>query len=231
MTDKDWKKAVQKPRNAVRIKSKKGRTTSSTRWLNRQANDPYVSAAKDMGYRSRAAFKLLQLDEQFKFLKSGIKLVDLGAAPGGWTQVAVDKIGARGKVLGLDILDMEPIDGALLFNADIRDLSTIDLVKNGLSGEANVVLSDMAPSSTGDSDTDHLRVVALAEMALELALQILKKDGWFICKIWQGGVAGELRTLLQKHFTKVKFVKPEASRQESAETYLVAQGFRSDKNS
>lgn len=222
----DWKKAVAKPRNAVRIKSKSNRTTSSTRWLNRQANDPYVAAAKELGFRSRAAFKLLQIDEQFKILKPGARIVDLGAAPGGWLQVAKKVLGSKGKLVGLDIQDIEPIDGVEIFKADIKDLATIDLVKNALGGEADAVLSDMAPFSTGDRDTDHLRVIGLAEMALELAIQVLKPGGTFVCKIWQGGVAGDLRKLLQKHFGKVKFVKPGSSRQDSSETFLVAQGFR-----
>jgi 23S rRNA (uridine2552-2'-O)-methyltransferase len=222
----DWKKAVIKPRNAVRIKAKHNRTTSSTRWLNRQANDPYVAAAKEMGYRSRAAFKLLELNEQFQFLKPGAKIADLGAAPGGWMQVALPLIGKKGKIVAIDIQEIEPMEGVQIFKADIKDLKTIDLVKNALGGEADVVMSDMAPASTGDNDTDHIRVVMLAELALELAREILKPGGWFICKIWQGGVAGELRDLLRKHFVKVKFVKPGSSRADSSETFLVAQGFR-----
>ena len=222
---KDWKQQVGKRRKAVRVKKKTGRSNSSQSWIIRQVNDPYVAAAKEMGYRSRAAFKLLQLDEKYKILKRGQKVLDLGAAPGGWTQVAIEKIG-KNNVIGIDILPMDPIDGAIILLGDMRDDASIEKIVELSSGGIDVVLSDMAPSATGDSSTDHLRVVALAEIALDTAIRVLKPGGSFTCKFWQGGAEGELRQLLQKHFAKVRYYKPESSRKESAEMFLVAEGFR-----
>jgi 23S rRNA (uridine2552-2'-O)-methyltransferase len=210
----------------VRVKTAGKRSVSSTRWLERQLNDPYVSEAKKQGYRSRAAFKLLQLDEKFHFLKPGAKIVDLGAAPGGWTQVAVDRVGERGHVVGIDLLPIDPIPGADLFQMDFMSDAAPDELKRRLGGLANVVLSDMAASATGHSQTDHLKIMALAETAYDFAKDVLAPNGAFICKVLQGGATGELLKLLKRDFAEVKHVKPPASRSDSAEIYVVALGFR-----
>jgi len=211
----------------VRVKTAGKRTVSSTRWLERQLNDPYVAEAKKQGYRSRAAFKLLQLDDKFHVLKEGARVVDLGAAPGGWCQVAVDRVGERGKVIGIDLLPMDPIPGADLIQMDFMTDEAPDLLKRLLDGGlANVVLSDMAASATGHSQTDHLKIMALAETAYDFAKDVLAKDGAFICKVLQGGATGELLKLLKRDFADVKHVKPPASRSDSAEIYVVALGFR-----
>jgi 23S rRNA (uridine2552-2'-O)-methyltransferase len=211
----------------VRVKTAGKRTVSSTRWLERQLNDPYVSEAKKQGYRSRAAFKLLQLDDKFNVLKEGARVVDLGAAPGGWCQVAVDRVGERGKVIGIDLLPMDPIPGADLIQMDFMTEEAPDVLKRLLDGGlANVVLSDMAASSTGHSQTDHLKIMALAETAYDFAKDALAEGGAFICKVLQGGATGELLKLLKRDFAEVKHVKPPASRSDSAEIYVVALGFR-----
>jgi 23S rRNA (uridine2552-2'-O)-methyltransferase len=210
----------------VRVKTAGKRSQSSTRWLERQLNDPYVAEAKKQGYRSRAAFKLLQLDDKFHFLKEGARVVDLGAAPGGWCQVAVDRVGERGKVVGIDLLPMDPIPGADLTQMDFMRDEAPDELKRRLDGLADVVLSDMAASSTGHSQTDHLKIMALAETAYDFAKDVLAKGGVFICKVLQGGATGELLKLLKRDFAEVKHVKPPASRSDSAEIYVVALGFR-----
>ena len=207
----------------VRVKSAKARKTSSTRWLERQLNDPYVRAAKQKGYRSRAAFKLAELDAKFHFLKKGARVLDLGAAPGGWTQVALQR-GAT--VVATDILEIEPVVGAEFLRADFLDPETPAKLKALLGGEADVVLSDMAAPTTGHRATDHLRTVALLEAALEIAEEVLKQGGTFVGKIFQGGATGALLARLKRDFASVKHVKPPASRQESVELYLVATGFR-----
>ncbi len=221
----DWKKQVGKNRKAVRVKKKTGRSNSSQKWITRQVNDPYVAAAKELGYRSRAAFKLLMMDEKYRILRKGQKILDLGAAPGGWTQVALAKVG-KGNVFGIDLLPIEPIAGAEFIIGDMRDNESILAVIQYFKGGADLVLSDMAPNAIGDAKTDHLRVVMLAEIALDVALQVLKPGGWFVCKFWQGGAEGELRKKLQTHFTKVVYHKPDSSRKDSAEMFLVAKGFR-----
>jgi 23S rRNA (uridine2552-2'-O)-methyltransferase len=211
----------------VRVKSANKRTVSSARWLERQLNDPYVAEAKKQGYRSRAAFKLLQLDDKFHVLKEGARVIDLGAAPGGWCQVAVDRVGERGKVIGIDLLPMDPIPGADLVQMDFMTDEAPDVLKRLLDGGlANVVLSDMAASATGHAQTDHLKIMALAETAYDFAKDVLAKGGAFICKVLQGGATGELLKLLKRDFTEVKHVKPPASRSDSAEIYVVALGFR-----
>jgi 23S rRNA (uridine2552-2'-O)-methyltransferase len=211
----------------VRVKSANKRTVSSARWLERQLNDPYVAEAKKQGYRSRAAFKLLQLDDKFNVLKEGARVIDLGAAPGGWCQVAVDRVGERGKVIGIDLLPMDPIPGADLIQMDFMTDEAPDVLKRVLDGGlANVVLSDMAASSTGHSQTDHLKIMALAETAYDFAKDVLAEGGVFICKVLQGGATGELLKLLKRDFAEVKHVKPPASRSDSAEIYVVALGFR-----
>jgi 23S rRNA (uridine2552-2'-O)-methyltransferase len=211
----------------VRVKTAGKRTQSSTRWLERQLNDPYVAEAKKQGYRSRAAFKLLQLDDKYGFLKPGARVVDLGAAPGGWCQVAADRVGPRGKVIGIDLLPMDPVPGADLIEMDFMSDEAPDELKRRLDGRlADVVLSDMAASSTGHAQTDHLKIMALAETAYDFARDVLAKGGAFICKVLQGGATGELLKLLKRDFADVKHVKPPASRSDSAEIYVVALGFR-----
>ncbi len=220
MTDRKSSGRGAKP---VRVKSAKGRSTSSTRWLSRQLNDPYVREAKAKGYRSRAAFKLIELDEKFHFLKKGARILDLGAAPGGWSQVAA----ARGcRILATDILDMEPIAGVGFVRADFLDPETPARLKDALGGPADIVLSDMAAPTTGHRATDHIRTVALLEAALDIASEVLKPGGAFIGKVFQGGATGALLARIKKQYSTVKHVKPPASRAELVELYLVAQGFK-----
>jgi len=209
----------------VRVRAK-GLKASSTRWLERQLNDPYVTQAKSKGYRSRAAFKLIELDDKFHFLKPGARVLDLGAAPGGWTQVARVRIGAKGSIVGVDVLDMEPIPGAELMKLDMMSAEAPGAIRAALSGPADIVLSDMAAPTTGHRATDHLRTTALFESALELAEEVLKPGGAFVGKVFQGGAAPELLARLKKSFREVRHVKPPASRAESVELYLVALGFR-----
>ncbi|MGA9796300.1 MAG: RlmE family RNA methyltransferase [Rhizomicrobium sp.] len=210
----------------VKVKTTKQRTASSNRWLERQLNDPYVREAKNKGYRSRAAFKLLELDEKFHFLKKGARVLDLGAAPGGWAQVALARVGSQGRVVGADILEMEPIAGVTLFKADLLDAQTPALLQQALGGPADVVMTDMAAPTTGHRATDHLRTTALFEVALDVAEDTLKSGGVFVGKVFQGGAKNELLARIKKSFTDVKHVKPPASRAESVELYLVATGFR-----
>ena len=210
----------------VRVKTAGKRSVSSTRWLERQLNDPYVAEAKKQGYRSRAAFKLLQIDDKFHVLKPGARVVDLGAAPGGWTQVATDRVGEKGHVVGIDLLPIDPIPGADLVQMDFMSDAAPDELKRRLGGLANVVMSDMAASSTGHAQTDHLKIMALAETAYDFAKDVLAKGGVFIAKVLQGGATGELLKLLKRDFADVKHVKPPASRSDSAEIYVVALGFR-----
>lgn len=209
----------------VRVRAK-GLKASSTRWLERQLNDPYVTQAKSKGYRSRAAFKLIELDDKFHFLKPGARVLDLGAAPGGWSQVAHARVGAKGSIVGVDVLDMEPIAGVELMKLDMMSAEAPAAIRAALSGPADVVLSDMAAPTTGHRATDHLRTTALFEAALELAEEVLKPGGAFVGKVFQGGAAPELLTKLKKSFREVRHVKPPASRAESVELYLVALGFR-----
>lgn len=218
----------------VRVKTARGRTTSSQRWLQRQLNDPYVAEARKRGYRSRAAFKLLQLDDQFRFLKPGARVVDLGAAPGGWTQVAVERtrpLERGGRVVGIDLTPIEPIAGATLLAKDFYDEDAPTVLEKELGGPADVVLSDMAASATGDPQIDHLRIMALAESAHDFASQVLKPGGTFVAKVLQGGTERTLLDRLKRDFAKVKHVKPEASRADSAEMYVVATGFRGGPSS
>ena len=210
----------------VKVKSAKGRDASSTRWLERQLNDPYVREAKAKGYRSRAAFKLLDLDRKFRFLKSGARVLDLGAAPGGWSQVVAARVGAKGRVIATDILPMEPVAGVEILEADLLDAKTPAKLVAALGGEADVVLSDMAAPTTGHRPTDHLRTLALLEAALALAEDVLKPGGTFVGKVFQGGASGELLARIKQSFRDVKHVKPPASRAESVELYLVATGFK-----
>lgn len=224
--DGDAKKLAARRRAVVRVKTANKRSVSSKNWLERQLNDPYVAAAKEAGYRSRAAFKLLQLDEEFKLLKKGQAVIDLGAAPGGWTQIATSKIGASGKLVAIDILPMEPIANAILIHLDFLSDEAPRILTEKLGGKADLVLSDMAPSTTGHSPTDHLRIMAMAEMAADFAITLLKPGGAFVCKLFQGGAEKDLLNMLKLNFTKVRHAKPAASRAESSESYIVAMGFR-----
>jgi len=210
----------------VRVKSARGRKPSSTRWLTRQLNDPYVQEAKVKGYRSRAAFKLLELDAKFHFLGKGARVLDLGAAPGGWSQVAAAR-GAR--VVAADILEMEPIAGVTILRADMTDPGTPARLKEALGGPADLVLSDMAAPTTGHRATDHLRTMALLEIALDIAEDVLRPGGAFVGKVFQGGATGALLARIKRSFATVKHVKPPASRAESVELYLVARDFRGAK--
>ena len=210
----------------VRVRSTRGRTASSRRWLERQLNDPYVHAAKTKGYRSRAAFKLIELDSKFHFFKKGARVLDLGAAPGGWSQVAAQRLGETGHIVAIDILAMEPIPGVQIYHGDLTDPEMPNRLKMALGGPADVVLSDMAASTTGHRATDHLRTTALLEAALDLAEDVLKPGGVFVGKVFQGGATGNLLARIKKNFSDVKHVKPPASRSESVELYLVAQGFK-----
>ncbi len=212
---------------AVRVRSAGRRKPSSTEWLKRQLNDPYVAAAQRQGYRSRAAFKLIELDERFQLLRQGNHVVDLGCAPGGWTQVAVERAGPRGRVVGVDLVEMSPISGAAILQADLTDPAAVGEITRALGGGADVVLSDMAPATTGHAATDHLRIVALAEAAFAVAEDILEPGGSFVTKVFQGGAEGELLARLKQSFAELRHAKPPASRAESAETYVVAKGFRS----
>lgn len=210
----------------VKVKTAKYNKPSSNRWLQRQLNDPYVSESKRLGYRSRAAFKLIQLDEKYHFLGKGKTIVDLGCAPGGWTQVAAQRNKGSGQIVGMDLLPAEPIDGAILLQQDFTEPSAADKLKKLLHGPADVVMSDMAANTTGHQQTDHLRTIALVELAYTFAKEVLAEGGIFIAKVFQGGTEGELLTDMKKNFTKVTHFKPDASRQDSVEMYVVAQGFK-----
>jgi len=210
----------------VKVKSTKGREQSSTRWLERQLNDPYVREAKAQGYRSRAAFKLTELDQKYRLLKPGARVLDLGAAPGGWSQVVVAKVGAKGKIVAADILDIEPLAGVDILKADLLDADTPQRLIDALGGPADVVLSDMAAPTTGHRATDHIRTLALLESALDMAEAVLKPGGSFVGKAFQGGAAGDVLVRIKQRFRAVHHVKPPASRAQSVELYLVATGFK-----
>ena len=210
----------------VRVKTARGRKRSSTLWLQRQLNDPYVAQAKRDGYRSRAAYKLIELQEKFGFFKPGQNIVDLGAAPGGWTQVAQEYMKDKGHVVGIDLLPIEPIAGAVFLEKDFTEDDAPDLLIAEMNGKADVVMSDMAANTTGHASTDHLRIMMLCEMAYDFAIQVLKPGGAFLCKVRQGGTEGELLKTMKKDFEVVKHAKPDSSRKGSAESYVVATGFR-----
>ena len=214
---------------AVRVRSGKGRTLSSKLWLERQLNDPYVARARREGFRSRAAYKLIEIDDKHRFLKPGARVVDLGAAPGGWSQVAAQRVGEKGKVVGIDLLEMDAIPGVALAQVDFLDPRAPDMLKEMLGGPADVVLSDMAANATGHRKTDHLKIVALVESAAEFAREILAPGGTFLAKVIQGGTEGELLAALRRDFAGVRHIKPAASRADSAELYVLAGGFRGAK--
>lgn len=211
---------------SVRVRTAKRRKSGSTRWLQRQLNDPFVAEAKRLGYRSRAAFKLIQLDERFGLLKPGQRVVDLGAAPGGWSQVAAQKVGPAGHVVALDSLELAPMVGATVVTKDFLDDDAPAMLKAALGGQADLVLSDMAAPTTGHAKTDHLRIMALAETAYAFAAEVLRPGGGFVAKLFQGGAERELLDRLKADFAAVRHAKPAASRDDSSEMYVVAQGFR-----
>jgi 23S rRNA (uridine2552-2'-O)-methyltransferase len=218
-----------KRRLKVTLKSGKGRSASSKLWLERQLNDPYVARAKHEGFRARAAFKLIEIDDRYHLFKPGARVVDLGAAPGGWSQVAAQRVGSahgRGKVVAVDRLEMAPTAGVEFIRRDFLDSGAGDEIKALLGGGADVVLSDMAANATGHRPTDHLKIMALAEAAADFAHEVLVPGGAFLCKVLQGGTEATLLAGLKRDFAHVRHVKPAASRPESAELYLLATGFR-----
>ena len=210
----------------VRVKDKR-KSQSSKLWLERQLNDPYVARAKREGYRSRATFKLVEIDDKHRILKPGARVVDLGAAPGGWSQVAAKRVGAQGRVVAIDVLEMDEIAGVDFVQIDFLDPAAPGKLKAMLGGEADAVLSDMATNSTGHRQTDHLKIMALVEAAAEFAGEVLKPGGAFLAKVIQGGTEAALLAALKRDFSSVKHVKPAASRSDSAELYVLATGFRS----
>ena len=218
----------------VKVKSARGRSVSQVRWLQRQLNDPYVKRAQSEGYRGRAAFKILELDDKYGFLKPGVRVVDLGCAPGGWCQVAARRVNAlgdkknkpKGSVLGVDLQDVEPVAGAEIYQLDFLEEEADLKVKDWLGGTADVVMSDMAAASSGHKQTDHLRIISLCEAAAYFAFDVLEEGGTFVAKVLAGGAEGELQKLLKQRFTKVANVNPPASRADSSEKFVVALGYR-----
>ncbi|HER25611.1 MAG TPA: RlmE family RNA methyltransferase [Rhodospirillales bacterium] len=215
----------------TKVRTAKGRKLSSTLWLQRQLNDPYVAEAHRRGYASRAAFKLIELDARFHFLKQGQRVVDLGAAPGGWTKVAVERVKpdpetGHGQVVALDINEMDQINGAIVLHHDFLDDDAPGLLKDVLGGPADVVMSDMAAPAMGHAATDHLKIMALCEVALEFAYEVLAPNGVFLAKVLQGGTENQMLGTMKKHFKSVRHAKPPASRSDSAEMYVIAMGFR-----
>jgi 23S rRNA (uridine2552-2'-O)-methyltransferase len=208
-----------------RIRTAKGRKPSSTRWLERQLNDPYVRRAKAENYRSRAAFKLIELDERFGLLKGAKAVVDLGIAPGGWSQVVRRKV-PQGRVVGIDLLPTDPIEGVSILQMDFMDETAPDRLKEELGGEADLVLSDMAANTVGHQQTDHLRTMALVEAGLLFATEVLRPGGAYVAKVLAGGADNQLVAEMKRHFTTVKHAKPPASRKDSSEWYVIAQGFK-----
>lgn len=209
----------------VKVKTAKYRKISSTRWLDRQLNDVYVQKSKELGYRSRATFKILEIDNKFHIFKTGMKVVDIGSAPGGWSDVIVKKVG-KNNVVAIDILKMDEIEGVKFKQIDFNDESAKDFITESLHGKADVVMSDIAPNTTGNVSLDHLQIMALVEQAFNFAITILKQNGTFIAKVRQGGTENQLLTEIKQNFKIVKHFKPESSRKESSETYLIAMGFK-----
>ncbi len=208
----------------VSLRTARGRTTAQQGWLKRQLNDPYVRAAQAQGWRSRAAFKLMELDDRFKLIRPGARVLDLGAAPGGWSQVAAKR--GAGRIIGVDLLPVDPVAGARFLQGDFHDPGMPGLLREELGGAADLVLSDMAPNTTGHTATDHIRIVALAELALHFALQVLAPGGGFVAKVLQGGSEKQLLEPMKHAFASVRHAKPPASRKDSSEMYVVAKGFR-----
>lgn len=207
-----------------KLRTARKKTPSQQRWLNRQLNDPYVAAARQQGWRSRAAFKLIEIDDRFHLIKPESKVIDLGAAPGGWAQVALKR--GAGKVIGIDLLPVDPVPGAEIIIGDFMDPAMPETLHTMLEGQADIVMSDMAPNTTGHAATDHLRIMALAENALDFALKILAEGGVFIAKVFQGGSEKTMLDVMKQNFAKIRHVKPPSSRKESSELYVIALGFR-----
>lgn len=228
----NFQKPGQSRQLTVKIKNKKDRTASSRRWLERQLNDPYVNQARDLGFRSRAAFKLIEIDDKYHLLAKGKTVIDLGAAPGGWSQVAAERVKSGnpkgGKVIGVDLQEMAPIPGVTLLQADFTADETQDQLIALLNGKADIVLSDMAAPACGMTDVDYIRIIALVESAYHFAKTVLKDGGSFVAKVLRGGTEAELLKELKKSFTKVQHFKPPASRKDSAEMYVIATGFREE---
>lgn len=218
----------------VKVKTARGRKSGSTRWLQRQLNDPYVKRAKAEGYRGRAAYKIMELDDRYRFLVAGARVVDLGCAPGGWLQVAVPRInalgaksgGAVGRIIGIDLQDVDPVPGAEIHRLDFLDDGADDFVKHRLDGKADVVMSDMAAASSGHKQTDHLRIMALCEAAALFAFDVLDRGGTFVAKVLAGGAEADLQRLLKQRFDTVAHMKPPSSRSDSSEKFVVARGYR-----
>jgi len=208
-----------------RVLTSKGRTAQSTRWLERQLNDPYVKRARAEGYRSRAAYKLIELDEKFSLLRGAKRIMDLGIAPGGWSQVA-RKAAPRAAIVGIDLLPTDPIEGVTILQMDFMNDIALEKLGEALGGPADLILSDMAANTVGHTQTDHLRTMGLVEAALDFAIQVLEPGGAFVAKVFAGGTDRELLTILKKNFTTVKHAKPPASRKDSSEWYVIAQGFK-----
>ena len=221
----------------VKVKKAKGKTVAQVRWLERQLNDPYVKRAKSEGYRGRAAFKIIELDDKYRFLVPGARVVDLGCAPGGWCQVAVKRTNALGekkgksigRVIGVDLQKVEPIAGADIYQLDFLEENADEKVKQWLDGPADVVMSDMAAASSGHKQTDHLRIIALCEAAAYFAFDVLEEGGTFVAKVLAGGAEGDLQKILKQRFSKVSHLKPPASRADSSEKFVVATGYRAER--
>lgn len=213
----------------IRVKTAAKRSVSSARWLDRQLNDPYVAEAQKRGLRSRAAFKLIELDDKYRLLRKGMRVLDLGAAPGGWSQIAAERVGPQGRVLAVDILEMDALPGVEVMQQDFMAEDAPEKIRAALNGPADLVLSDMAAPTIGHTRTDHLRIMALAEAAYQFASEVLAPGGAFLCKLFQGGATKDLLDLLKRDFEQVRHVKPPASRADSAEIYVVATGFRGGK--
>ena len=221
----------------VKVKKAKGKTVAQVRWLERQLNDPYVKRAKSEGYRGRAAFKIIELDDKYRFLVPGARVVDLGCAPGGWCQVAVKRTNALGekkgksigRVIGVDLQEVEPIAGADIHQLDFLEENADEKVKQWLDGPADVVMSDMAAASSGHKQTDHLRIIALCEAAAYFSFDVLEQGGTFVAKVLAGGAEGDLQKILKQRFSKVSHLKPPASRADSSEKFVVATGYRAER--
>ena len=221
----------------VKVKKAKGKTVAQVRWLERQLNDPYVKRAKSEGYRGRAAFKIIELDDKYRFLVPGARVVDLGCAPGGWCQVAVKRTNALGekkgksigRVIGVDLQEVEPIAGADIHQLDFLEENADEKVKQWLDGPADVVMSDMAAASSGHKQTDHLRIIALCEAAAYFSFDVLEEGGTFVAKVLAGGAEGNLQKILKQRFSKVSHLKPPASRADSSEKFVVATGYRAER--
>lgn len=212
-------------RTKVKVKTAKYRSKSSTKWLQRQLNDPYVKKAHELGYRSRATFKIIEIDDKFHLFKRGKKVADIGSAPGGWSDIAVKRVG-KGNVVAIDILDMKPIDGVIFKQIDFNLDEAKEFLMTSLNGKADIIISDIAPNTTGNQSVDHLQIMALVEQAYYFAIDVLKTGGSFVAKVRQGGTEATLLSEMKKHFESVKHFKPNSSRKESAETYVIAQGFK-----